>query len=82
MGDELPPKGYWPSPDDLRSDLMGDELPPKEYRPSPDDLVKAEECLKNVALDIMSQSNLYKARYYRTICDLYIWKQDYRNAEC
>ena len=29
MGDELPPKGYWPSPDDLRSDLMGDELPPK-----------------------------------------------------
>ena len=30
----------------------------------------------------MSQSNLYKARYYCTVCDLYIWKQDYRKAVC
>ena len=66
----------------LRSDLIADELPPKEYWPSPDDLRKAEGCLKNVALDIMSQSNLYKVRYFCTICDLYIWKQDYRKAVC
>jgi len=37
---------------------------------------------RNAALDIMSQSNLYKARYYCTICDLYIWKQDYCKAVC
>ena len=65
----------------LRSDLITDKLPPKEYWPSPDDLRKAEECLSSVSLDIMpSQSNSYTARYYRTLCDLYIWKQEYSEA--
>ena len=62
----------------LRSELITDELPPKEYWHSPDDLRKAEECLNSVSLDIMpSQSNFYTAQYYRTLCDLYIWKQEY-----
>ena len=65
----------------LRSDLITDKLPPDEYRLSPDDLVKAEDCLKNVALKIMCQSDQYKARYYCTVCDLHIWKQDYHNAK-
>ena len=65
----------------LRSDLITDKLTPDEYRPSPDDLVKAEDCLKNVALKIMCQSDQYKARYYCTVCDLHIWKQDYHNAK-
>ena len=30
----------------------------------------------------MSQSILYKARYYCTTCDLHIWKEDYRKAVC
>ena len=61
----------------LRSDMITDELPPKEYWPSPDDLRKAEECLNGVPLDTMpSQSNFYTARYYRSLCDLHIWKQD------
>ena len=65
----------------LRSDLITDKLPPDEYGPSPDDLVKAEDCLKNVALKIMCQSDQYKTRYYCTVCDLHIWKQDYHNAK-
>ena len=65
----------------LRSDLIMDKLPPKEYWPSIDDLRKAEDCLKNVSLILMCQSDQYKARYYCTVCDLYIWKQDYRNAK-
>ena len=64
----------------LRSDLITDKLPPEEYWPSPDDLRKAEECLKSVPLDIMCQSDLYKARYFCSCCDLYIWKQEYHNA--
>ena len=65
----------------LRSDLITDELPPKEYWPSPDDLRKAEECLNNVSLDIMqNQSNFYTAKYYRSLCDLHIWKQQYHKA--
>ena len=65
----------------LRSDIITDKLPPEEYQPSPDDLRKAEECLNRVSLDIMpSQSNFYTARYYRTLCDLHIWKQEYSKA--
>ena len=65
----------------LRSDLITDELPPEEYWPSPDDLRKAEECLKRVSLDKMpSLSNSYIARYYRTFCDLHIWRQEYPEA--
>jgi len=61
----------------LRSDLITDKLPPKEYWPSPDHLRKAEECLNGVPLDTMpSQSNFYTARYYRSLCDMHIWKQD------
>ena len=41
----------------------------------------AEECFKRVSLDIMSsQSNLYKAQYFCTVCDLYIWKHEYPEA--
>ena len=65
----------------LRSKLITSKLPPKEYHPSPDDLRKAEECLKRVSLDILpSQSNLYKARHFCTVCDLYIWKNEYPEA--
>ena len=65
----------------LRSDLITEKLPPEEYWPSPDDLRKAEECLNSVSLDTMpSQSNFYTARYYRTLCDLHIWKKQYPNA--
>ena len=65
----------------LRSDMITDEFPPKRYWPSPDDIRKAEECLKSVSLDTMpSQSNFYTARYYRTLCDLHIWKQEYPKA--
>ena len=66
----------------LRSDLITDKLPPKEYWPSPDDLSKAEDCLKRVSLDIMpSTANFHAARYYRSLCDLYIWKQKYSEAK-
>ena len=65
----------------LRSDLITDELPPKEYWPSPDDLRKAEECLNSVWLDmVQNQSNFYTAQYYRTLCDLLIWRQQYPKA--
>ena len=65
----------------LRSALITDELPPKEYWPSPDDLRKAEECLSRVSLDTMpSQRNFYTARYYCTLCDLQVWKQQYPEA--
>ena len=65
----------------LRSSLITDKLPPKEYWPSPDDLLKAEECLSRVSLDTMpDQSNFYTAQYYRTCCDLHIWKQQYHKA--
>ena len=67
----------------LRSDLITDKLPPEEHRPSPDNLRKAEDCLKRVSLDIMpSRSNCYAARYYRTLCDLHVWKQEYPEAMC
>ena len=67
----------------LRSDLITDKLPPEEHRPSADDLRKAEDCLKRVSLDIMpSESNSYAARYYRTLCDLHVWKQEYPEAMC
>ena len=37
--------------------------------------------MKRVSLDIMpSQSNLYKARHFCTVCDLYIWKNEYPEA--
>ena len=66
----------------LRSDLITDKLPPKEYWPSPDDLSKAEDCLKRVSLDIMpSTANFHAARYCRSLCDLYIWKQKYFEAK-
>ena len=65
----------------LRSKLITNKLPSIEYQPSPDDLKKAEECLSRVALDILpSQSNLYKARHFCTVCDLYIWKHKYPEA--
>ena len=65
----------------LRSKLITDKLPQKVYWPSPDDLRKAEECLNRVSLDILpSQSNLYKARHFCTVCDLYIWKNEYPEA--
>ena len=64
----------------LRSDLITNKLPPKEFWPSPDDLKKAEKCLENVGLNIMCQSNSYKARYFCTVCDLDIWKQKYNMA--
>ena len=65
----------------LRSKLITNKLPSIEYQPSPDDLRKAEDCLKRVSLDIMSsQSKLYKARYFCTVCDLYIWKHEYPEA--
>ena len=61
--------------------MITDQLPPEEYRPSREDLKKAEECLNGVSLDIMpSQSNFYTARYYRTVCDLHIWKREYSKA--
>ena len=67
----------------LRSDMITDELPPKEFWPSPNDLREAEECLKYLSLHIMPiQSKFYTARYYRTLCDLYIWKQEYPEAMC
>ena len=67
----------------LRSDMITDELPPEEYWPSPDDLRKAEECLNSVSLDTMpSQSTFYTAKYYCTVCDLYIWKENYSEAMC
>ena len=59
----------------LRSDMITDELPPKVYWPSSDDLRKAEECLNSVSLDMMqNQSNFYTAKYYRSLCDLHVWK--------
>ena len=62
----------------LRSELITDQLPPKELWPSPDDLMKAEECLNRVSLDVMpNQINFYTARYFCTLCELYIWKQEY-----
>ena len=65
----------------LRSDMITDELPPKVHWPSPDDLRKAEECLNRVSLDTMpDKNNFYTARYYRTLCDLHIWKQQYHEA--
>ena len=65
----------------LRSSQITDKLPPKEYWPSTDDLRKAEECLSRVSLDTMpDQSNFYTAQYYRTCCDLHIWKQQYHTA--
>ena len=65
----------------LRSDLITDQLPPKEYWPSPNDLRKAEECLKSVSLDTMpNKINFYAARYYRTLCDLHVWKRQYPKA--
>ena len=65
----------------LRSDMITDELPPKVLWPSPDDLRKAEECLNRVSLDIMpNENNFYTARYYRTLCDLHIWKRQYPEA--
>ena len=66
----------------LRSDMITDELPQKEYWPSPDDLRKAEECLNSVSLDTMpSQSTFYTAKYYCTVCDLHIWKEQYIQAK-
>ena len=62
----------------LRSDMITDKLPPEEYWPSPDDLRKAEECLKRDK--VASQINAHKARYYRTFCDLHIWKEQYPEA--
>lgn len=65
----------------LRSDLITDNLPPEEYWPTTDDLSKAEDCLKRVSLDIMpSKVNFHAARYYRSLCGLYIWKQQYSEA--
>ena len=65
----------------LRSDMITDKLPPEEYWPSADELRKAEECLNRMSLDIMpDQSNFYTARYYRTLCDLHIWKREYSKA--
>jgi len=65
----------------LRSDLITDKLPSKEYWPSPDDLRKAEDCLNSVSLDKMpSQSNFYTAKYYRSLCDLHVWKHQYPMA--
>ena len=62
----------------LRSDMITDKLPSEEYWPSPDDLLKAENCLKQDTMP--SQINAYTARYYRTLCDLHIWKQEYHEA--
>ena len=62
----------------LRSDMITDKLPSEEYWPSPDDLLKAENCLKKDTMP--SQINAYTARYYRTLCDLHIWKQEYPEA--
>ena len=65
----------------LRSDLITDELPPEECQPSPDDLKKAEECLNRASQDILpSLSNYYTIRYYCTLSDLHIWKQQYNEA--
>ena len=65
----------------LRSKLITNKLPSIEYQPTPDGLRKAEECLKSRLPDILSsQSNLYKARYFCTFCDLYIWKHEYPEA--
>ena len=59
--DKLPPKEYWPRPDDLRK--------------AEECLTKAEECLNKVSPNIMpSQKTSYTARYYRTHGDLHIWK--------
>ena len=65
----------------LRSELITDQLPPEVRWPSPDDLRKAEECLNRVSLDIMpNQINFYTARYFCTLCELYIWKKQYSKA--
>ena len=69
--DKLPPKEYWPSPDDLRK--------------AEECLTKAEECLNKVSPDIMpSQKTSYTPRYYHTCGDLYIWKhfEQYSQAMC
>ena len=65
----------------LRTDLITDKLPPEEYWPSPEDLLKAEECLNSAPLDKMpSQDNYYTVRYYCTLSDFHIWKQQYHEA--
>ena len=65
----------------LRSDLITDKLPPEEYWPSCEDLLKAEECLNSAPLDKMpSQDNYYTVRYYCTLSDFHIWKQQYHKA--
>ena len=59
----------------LRSDMIADKLSPK------DDLRKAEECLNSVPLDTMpNRINFYAARYYHTLYDLHVWKQQYPKA--
>ena len=62
----------------LRSDMITDELPSKECWPSSDDLLKAEECLKRDTMP--SQINAHTARYYRTLCDLHMWRKQYPEA--
>ena len=56
----------------LRSDMIADELSPK------DDLRKGEECLNSVPLDTMpNRIHFCAARYYHTLYDLHVWKQQY-----
>ena len=60
---------------------LPDKLPPREYWPSDDDLRKAEKCFNSVSLEMMpNQVNFYIAKYYRTLCDLHIWKRQYPEA--
>ena len=39
---------------------------------------KAENCLKKDTM--ASQINAYTARYYRTLCDLHVWRKEYPEA--
>ena len=58
-----------------------DELPPKALWPSEDDLMKAEQCLNRISLDMLpDQMGPFAALYYRALCDLHFWNQKYPEA--
>ena len=65
----------------LRTLLISDKCSLEKYRPSQDDLRKAEECLKQISLDMLpSEDNFYVVRYYEACCDLCLWRGQYSEA--
>ena len=65
----------------LRTLLISDKYSLQKYRPSQDDLRKAEECLKQISLDMLpSEDNFYVVRYYEACCDLCLWRGQYSEA--